>query len=1067
MGKGTLTIYNASAGSGKTFTLAAVYLNHIFKSRYNYRHILAVTFTNKATAEMKSRILENLHRLGSGKESDYLKGLLESTGKSEDWIRSEAGEILNCILHDYSRFHVSTIDSFFQKILRAFAREAGLNSGFNIELDNSIILSDAVDKVLKSASSDARLKSWLREFALSNIEEEKSWNLKESIIALAQEIFREKFRILSDDERKVIENKDFLLGYINSMRGIISSFEKGLKNFGSQAKNIYAEYGLNESMFFQKGKGVPGFIVSLSEGIVKGPNSYVLGIMQDPPKWTSGKPDPSLEKALKNGLEDLLRDAVIFFQNGIESYNSAVAVLSNIYSLGILSDILKNVREVASSENTFLLSEAGDFLKKITGGDQTSFIYEKAGNRFDSFMIDEFQDTSELQWVNFKPLIENSMAQGYDNLVVGDIKQSIYRWRNSDWKILGSVLKDQTDNERIFSKPLVTNWRSCSDIISFNNSIFSVIPGIVDQMLSSSSGISGVGRLYSEAFQKDSGKRKGGYVRIEFVKDEDEHNWQETVLDKLPALIGDLIKRGYKFSDIGIIVRDSREGARVLRRIIDFNNQPDEGSNLKAINVVSNDSLILSNSPALSFIAAVLAVVINPDDMISRALMLRLFLLSSGTSDFEKVSVVSGMIPSEEKRLYPEGFADFIKKLSSYTLFETTERIIQFFRLNDNKYSVPYLNSFQDLVLSYSSTRGNDLPGFIEWWENSGSQKSVVLPDSQDAVRILTIHKSKGLEFGAVILPFISWGLDHLSVKPPVLWVKPSVEPFNRIGIVPVRYGKNLEQTIFRNNYSDEKFSAYIDNINLLYVAFSRARDELYAFSADSPRSENSVAAVLKSAITMESTPDQESGLKLPDHFDTLNGIFELGNPLTKNVDKAIDNEAFKLGYPVHIGTDSLRLRLHGEYYFRKGAGSFGEKINYGLLMHEIFEGIDTVADLKPALGRMMAEGRIGEGEAEILEKKIRYLLSDPVVSGWFAEGNTIMREAGILLKSGATRRPDRIVFREGKTIIIDFKFGDENPHYRRQIRTYMDLLASMGYEKIEGYIWYADKNVVEEVKNE
>ena len=292
MGQGTLTIYSASAGSGKTYKLTAIYLADLFRSRYNYRKILAVTFTNKATSEMKSRILDHLHKLAVGEESGYLAELEKSTGKKEEWIRVEASEILNCILHDYSRFSVSTIDSFFQKVLRAFAREIGLHSGFNIELDHTAILSAAVDQVIESASADIQLRKWLISYALSNIDEEKSWNLKEGIIRLAEELFKEKFKILSIEEQSKLEDKKFLLEYIDKIKALSASFEKKLIEAGKKAEDIFNRFELSDDMFYHKSTGIPGLIRSLASGNIKEPNSYVREIDKNPPRWSTGNISP-------------------------------------------------------------------------------------------------------------------------------------------------------------------------------------------------------------------------------------------------------------------------------------------------------------------------------------------------------------------------------------------------------------------------------------------------------------------------------------------------------------------------------------------------------------------------------------------------------------------------------------------------------------------------------------------------------------------------------------------------------------------------------------------------------
>ncbi|MCX6254779.1 MAG: UvrD-helicase domain-containing protein, partial [Bacteroidia bacterium] len=838
MGKGTLTIYSASAGSGKTFKLTGIYLTSLFKSRYNYRRILAVTFTNKATAEMKSRILDHLHRLAVGENSEYLPGLVIATNKTEGWIRNEAKEILNSILHDYSRFSVSTIDSFFQKILRAFAREVGLHSGFNIELDHSTILSSAVDEMIVSAATDALLKDWLTKYAMYNIDEEKSWNLKEGIIKLGEELFKEKFKILSTEERSNFENKKFLLDYIKKIKTLSSSFEKQLQDYGKRCDHIFSKSGLSDDMFYRKGQGVPGFIRSLVSGMVKEPNKWVREIGNDPPRWSTGDTAPQLKAAIIAGLDKTLKEAIHYYDENITEYKSADAVLSNIYALGILSDVLHNVHLITNSENSFLLSDTGDVLNLITSEDQSPFIYEKVGNRYENFMIDEFQDTSIIQWNNFRSLIENSMAEGFDNLVVGDVKQSIYRWRNSDWQILGSVLYSLVDNDRFISVPLTTNWRSRSNIIKFNNALFTIIPGQIDETLADYTLPVSFKTLYSEAVQDDPGKGGGGYVRLEFLDNGKERKWQELVLERLPVVIESFQDKGYNASDIGIIVRDGKEGAQVLKTLIDYsNNCLSEKRQTYNFNVVSNDSLLLSNSPVICFIIAVISVVNDPKDMISRALMLRFYLLAKGNEEADKVLLVSDKLIEESRVYFPEGYENFLDTVKQMPLFEATESIIRFFSLGEYSWNVAYLNTFQDYIVGFTVNKNADIQSFLDWWDTTGTKKSVILPGNHDAIRILTIHKSKGLEFKVVILPFLSWNLDHLPSKQPILWVKPTTPPFNELGIVPVKYNRELSNTVFADNYREEKYSVYIDNINLLYVALTSAKDAIYGFSVGNLRS--------------------------------------------------------------------------------------------------------------------------------------------------------------------------------------------------------------------------------------
>jgi ATP-dependent exoDNAse (exonuclease V) beta subunit len=1060
MENGSLTIYNASAGSGKTYTLTSVYLKYVFKSRHNYRKILAVTFTYKAMAEMKSRILENLYRLGVGEESGYLEELTASLNKSEAWVRAEAKEILNLILHDYSRFSITTIDSFFQKILRAFTREVGLHSGFSVELENERILSEAVRRMIRSAAMDAQLKDWLTLYALSNIEEEKTWNLKEAILKLSNELFNEKFKMLSAGERSLLEDKQYLRDYIKGLKSLIFSIENQLKALGVEAEKFFTKFGLNDSMFYQKARGVPAFVKLLLTGEIKEPNSYVLKITDNPPQWSTGLPAANLQSALDAGLEKLLLNAIQFINSNLIGYKSAEAILSNIYSLGILSDVLKNVHLITNDENSFLLSETGEFINLVIGGDQTSFIYEKTGTKFTNFMIDEFQDTSVIQWNNFEPLIDNSLAEGNDNLIVGDVKQSIYRWRNSDWSILGVSLKNMVDNKRIISQSLATNWRSCNDIIKFNNRLFTIIPDLLDKAFETQNLPVSFKNLYSEAIQKSAGKQKGGYVNFQFIDDTDEHTWEELALQKMPETIGNFLKKGYKPSDIGIIVRYKKEGALTLKTLIDYNNLPDNERVFGSYRVMSDDSLELGASPALCFIIAVLKTINDPCDLISKALMLRLFLLATGDDRAETVSLESGDFDNVAKEYFPDGYKEALDKAGNLPLFEATEKIIMFFGLGDKSWNVAYINAFQDLVLNYSSTKNASLSSFIEWWETTGNTKSVVLPGNQDAVRILTIHKSKGLEFKVVIVPFVSWNLDHFANRAPILWVKPSEKPFDKLGIVPVKYAKNLKDTIFANDYLYEKYSVYIDNINLLYVAFTRAKEALCGFS-EKPKSEASISAALLNALTYQNFDNEANELNLCDYYNPDTGIFEFG-VIKEQAETFEEAEKITVSeYHVTNNTLSLRLKFSGENYFSESTSSRSEKINYGKIMHEVFAGISTSSDVAISLKRLSLEGKIPENEIDILTQKINNLISAHEISEWFHPDNIVLRETGIILPSGLTRRPDRVVIRNGKATIIDFKFGKQNQEYNKQLSQYKEALAGMGYDDIAANIWYVDENIV------
>ncbi|HSL86567.1 MAG TPA: 3'-5' exonuclease, partial [Bacteroidales bacterium] len=595
-----------------------------------------------------------------------------------------------------------------------------------------------------------------------------------------------------------------------------------------------------------------------------------------------------------------------------------------------------------------------------------------------------------------------------------------------------------------------------SNIISFNNQLFSAIPELMDREFETGRVPVSFRELYSEAVQKDPGGKNGGYVRLEFIDDSD-IGWKESVLEKLPSVIESFQDMGYRPSDFGIIVRDNREGADVIRRIIGYSNSVNPVLKQKYdYNVISNDSLLLDRSFAVTFLLAVMAVLNDPDDMISKALMIRYYLLATGSDEAESVSLLSDELDETSRKYFPEGYDSFLQEVKLYPLFEMCERITGFFGLDRHPSHALYLNAFQDLTLSFTANRSSGIKSFLDWWESVGYNKSVVLPEYQDAMRVLTIHKAKGLEYRVVILPFISWNLDHVAGKQPVLWVRPSVPQFNTAPIVPVRYRKELENTIFADDYTDEKYSTYIDNINLLYVALTRAKDAIHGFVPASPKASGGIAKVITEAVRY--VPE------LMDCYDSEMNLFEYGvlSPVER---KPVPDQGFEApGYHVSFGMKSLKLRLQGEEYFTAGAETVRERINYGRLMHEVFQEKINYDDTCKAVRKMVAEGTIPEKDAPDLEERINSLIRSPGVAEWFSHENIVLTEQPLLLPSGITRRPDRIIFRDGKITIVDFKFGTEDPSHAAQVNYYRRLMSEMEYTNIEAFLWYVDINKIVKV---
>jgi ATP-dependent helicase/nuclease subunit A len=1068
MGSGILTKYSASAGSGKTYKLTGIYLSKLFRSKTIFKKILAVTFTNKAASEMKAKILGQLFSMARGESTDLGSSLSVSSKKPASELSIAAKEILENILHDYSSFFVGTIDSFFQKVLKSFTREIGLQQGYIIELDHSLILRHAVDDMFANISNDAALKDWILEYARIRVEEGKSWNLKDDILKLAEEIFKEKFKLLPQKERDKLRDRQLLLNYVKELKSIKSEFSIKLKGYSKLCNEILIRNNVDDSMFFRgKQGGVPSFLRMMDEGpsgIYKPANTIVTQILNDPPVW-SAKPGPSpeLNNAIRDGFDAIFTEALKYYSENLLTVNTAEFIIENIYNLGILANILDHVHIITSGENRFLLSDAGELLFLIISDDQTPFIYEKVGNTFENYMIDEFQDTSLIQWNNFRPLIENSMAGGHDNFVVGDVKQSIYRWRNSDWKIFGNLLHQEIDSERLVVEHLEKNYRSRKNIISFNNTIFSLIPEQIDRMTSLSDSSLNLKDLYADAKQLYPGNKEGGYVRIEFIEGTDDQKFEDIVLNKLPCMIEELQDKGYSGSDIGILVRTNNEGADVLKSVLSYQSEADSYKRSRYnYNIVSNESLLLVHSPVVNFIISLLSGLYNQNDDLNKALTLQNWLICTSKDPLLPGFVTPDAAGNTLEKLFPPDYNGFLGRIRHMPLFEAVENIILFFELGKSNENTAYLNTFQDCVLEFSSGMTADIPAFLEWWATTGSKKSIVLSDQQDSIRVMTIHKSKGLQFKVVIIPFISWNLGH-GKKNPILWLNPDRAPFNKIGLVPVRYKGDLQYSFFADKYFEESYSALVDNLNLMYVAFTRAIDCLYGFCPAKSQS-TSVAAMLNETLQFDIQPgDDKPGLILSQFFNKEKLTFICGEIPGNNTDKEISGESRieSGGYIVSRGISGLHLKFHGENWLMTVAEDQKKRVNWGRIMHEVFESITTAADIPDAVNKMILEGKINESDRTKIVEKIITVISEPMVSSWFEPGLKIMNEAEILTAEGTARRPDRVIIRDDRVTVIDFKFGKERSGYINQISIYRRLLLDMDYPVVEAFLWYVDINKI------
>ena len=925
----TLEIIKASAGSGKTWTLAREYMKLLIPtdgSRFDpqaFRHILAVTFTNKATEEMKSRIILELYNLVH-KENYPFPELESATPQMKEY----AQKALTAILHDYASFSVSTIDRFFQTVMRAFAREINQYASYKVELDTEAVLQLAVDRMLASldeAGNEALLR-WLTDYSLDQISDGKKWDISAQLNEICGLLVREEFLRLRRKYRDGLWDKDKIAAFQQKLKQMTASDDK--------------------------------------------------------------------EKAATAKLLD-----------------------GNIYLLGIVSDLNANLNALLKENNLVLLSETTDVLSRIIDGSDTPFIYEKVGTRYDHFMLDEFQDTSRLQWENFRPLLKDAIDRGESSLVVGDIKQSIYRWRGSDLNLLHSEVEQLLADPEGHIHHRQGNWRSGETIIRFNNAFYGRIGELLSGIDRFKPVAATIGNYYSDVAQSVArpDNQGRGFVRVEFIpfgtRQDSPDYWANRVLERIPELMQDLSDRYPRHSDIAFLVRTKEEGALLAQTLLAL-----------GYPVVTEDSLTLGSCLSVKRLASLLTFIADPDDSVNKTLM-------------------RGLFDTEPQLSTAAGDSD--------SLYEICDTLLRNYMPEVPEGDQPFLLAFLDEVIAYTDKFGSNLPGFVEWWQNAGVKRKISAPKREDAVTVMTIHKAKGLDFQVAVLPFL---YEKLSAGNPILWCEPDGE-FADIQLVPLTAKEELNKTVFRERMEEEKKMQCLDAINTAYVAMTRAVQEMYIF-APKPKynrdnktlsaSNLSVATLLALHLCPADTAVNEPT------------ILEFGCRLRGEAPgKEETAELPPVVFHSHPYGDKLRLSLKG--------GNDDERAE-GIRRHEILSRIDRVEDLPEAVRSAIRDGLLSASKEQAVLAEFRALLDSVAGRHWFDGTYRALNEITIVDASGEIHRPDRVLvgkedpLGQGTALVIDYKFGQRREKYRRQILRYMKLLREMGYRDVRGTLWYCNE---------
>ena len=1088
-----ILINKASAGSGKTYTLVKEYLimllgkkteggNYILDKHPNdnHRYILAITFTNKATEEMKSRIVETLDVLASNPdESPYITDLTTMLGASKDDISKSAGIAERQMLEDYTNFNVCTIDTFFQKILRTFAYEVNLSSNYGVELNDEYVVELGVNNLKtrlhdESGKKNKSLSHWLWMFVQDSIKNGSSWDVfyKPKSKKTVDNSLYNFAKVLTNEVVK--KNSKQLFDFLADPKNIQAfnvALNSGITNLISEVKECVDEiFKMLEGPGIKANKNFTKFLDALN-------NSDNPFLIKDLDKKVEKKiADQSFVNKKSAKVNDIaICDCLTKILDNNTVYASYKKILDLTYQLGLLGDINASMQDFTNENNTILLSGTNDIVKRIIDGCETPFIYERIGMYLHNFLLDEFQDTSRMQWENLLPLVRNGLANGHDSLIIGDVKQSIYRFRNSDPQLLHSQLKVDFSNDSIkYNEGRSINWRSARNIVHWNNAFFQFLSTAlnmdefyadVEQKVSPKNeklpGHVVVARREIPDKKKDTDGSNDSKTESNDNSNDNDSNFKEWAIEKMIVDLQSLLARGFKQKDIAVLSNTNREGQLAISRIMKWNiENPD-----KQMKVVSEESLLVISSPAVRIVVNILKMLdrceAHNEDGREMPMVLRRF-EANRSEGMDTSEAFEDAIVSKD-----EDIADYIDRLyetsKSACLDSVVEQIIKSqLSKQMTEENTPYLLAFLDSVVDFMSRYGSNIHHFLKWWDKVGPGLSISSPDNIDAIRVITIHKSKGLQFPCVLIPMFDWNFDQSSIE----WIETAgfkdklpkgvaIPP-----IVPVK--RDNKSTLFDKEFKEIARSNIMDSLNKTYVACTRAQYELIIYT------ENNKELGLQLSQFLETCRNNADIAPTPTENCDPDVVYELGKPMLRSDIPALnsddnalpDNVESRIMPPYSVVSDVDRWKLTSPDIIIDVRGTTRW---VGEMLHKVMERVRTPKNLKKAFGRALHRGMITEEEHDEYLALLSKRLADPRVADWFANDNRLMLERSVTIGGNGQKRPDRVVMKpNGEIIIVDYKFGDRSDDndtkYKRQVagykRTVCDALGCRP-DCVSGYVWY------------
>ena len=1108
-----LTVYRASAGSGKTFTLAVEYISLLVKDPENYQHILAVTFTNKATQEMKMRILSQLYGIANSLQSSqqYFNKVKEKTNMPDAVIRNNARAALTLLIHRYNNFRILTIDAFFQQVLRNLAHELGQTANLRVDLNNEEITEKAVDQMIESLEKGQPVLQWISTYINNSIEDDNGWNIIGKIKTFGTNIFKDFYKAHEANLKEQLSNADDFKVYETTLRKRRNDIRK---TFNSKAKSILNEIkNANLDIPSNYRSGLYKYLTdsAIAPLTNKPLKAGVLKANESPQNWTSSK----CAKADKQQIQTLaaevlsaqLSELIAYNNDNWNEFQSIQLTLSHLSELRLLHAIADAVDNLTKDTNRFMLSNTQALLKELIADSDTPFIFERIGARLKHVMIDEFQDTSTIQWQNFQVLLANCMAQELSqNLIVGDIKQSVYRWRQGDWGILNNIEKSFA-HQKIRLETLDYNYRSEKRIIDFNNAFWEQCVANTAKEVAQDDAEKAeiVQKAYEDVAQKTHKTTENGFVKISLYPSK---SMKEAVLEELIETIKELFNNGYggkNQSKIAILVRSKSNIQDIVNALLQsFGTE---------INIVSDEAFRLDASLSVNIIVSAMHLLTHPDDVLTRGKLVKLYnqeVLKKPLTDTdllvsinESNNIDTKNIDKKERRklateqqmaklnsqLPPEYVANR-ELLLGLPIVDLVDKLFMLFGLDQLEGQSSYICTLYDTLNDFLKDHTADIDDFINEWENSLSSKTIQ-SDEIEGIRIMTIHKSKGLEFDNVIIPFCSWEME----KKGTLWceTKNKPAPYNKLPLLPIDFSRDkLIGTVFEDDYKEEHFQNIVDNLNLLYVAFTRASKNLFVFglrqgkttldniAKGTPPGNRSYAIEL--ALRQVSEQLQGSSLSFPDDIGS-EIHFEYGTlaPETHDKEHAVADNPFLIKPDKHIVSIATYPQAatfkqsNKSIEFVKGEdvdpSDRTRYIKIGNVLHQLFSTIYTTADIPARLNELEQQGIIYNDEitSAQLRTRIEDAITNPQVQEWFSKRWQLYNECTILEYNKDTNemeehRPDRVMTDGKEFVVVDFKFGKEREEYKKQVQQYMEILIRMGHKKVSGYLWYVVKNNVVEV---